>query len=880
MVALFSLLLLSPARTWAQNPDETQAFGAAARAFEDRAYQRAEREFGEFVQKFPTSERVPEAVLVQAEARYFLGRHDAAIELLNSRLAQAGKLADQYRFWIAEAQFAHGDYTAASASYAQLLKDFPASNQQLAASYGQAHARFKLGDLPATIDLLRQPQGAFQQAAQARPNDELVTRGQLLLAEALFAQKDHRAAEETLSALANRPLAPDLNWRRQYLLARAMQAQQKLDVALQTVTNLVTLSTNAPLQAESTALHGEILQQLNQPDAAILVFEKNLAESVPAERRRQALLKVIELSLAQNQLTGAVQRLEAFLKLHPQDPALDLVHLSLGELRLKEYYALKQAAEKSGTAPDLAAQTNLLQQAQAQLDQLLSAHPQSPLVGKAHLNRGWCLWEQQKSPEAMVAFKEATDRLPPSEDQALARFKWAECQFLQKDYAAAVKNFRAVTELASAVPQLKTNLVDQALYQIARASVEAADLAGAREAMQRLLTEYPQHALSERSALLVGQALSQSGQPAEARKLFADFAAKFPNSALLPEALLATARTYAFEKNWGEAIGQYDGWIDRFTNHVALARAEFDRAWLHDQAGQATNALRLFTNFVARFLTNELAPQAQYWVGSYHFDRGDFPAAELNFQLLYQNTNWPPSELSFQARMMAGRAAVARQGIKDARDYLYAVITNGPPSLVPEALLLLGDTFVEEAPTLSTNLLNETYGAAINAFVRITNNFPTHPLALLAIGRIGDCHFNLAAQYPERYASAAENYQKVADSAAGVATRSLAKVGLGRVLEVQARTNKLASEQAPRLEAALDHYRDVVYGKNLRAGETPDAFVVKEAGLLAARVLETQHRWEEATKLYRRLQAVLPPLRDTLEKKIAQARAQAEAAKP
>lgn len=871
------LLLLTGSAGMAQNTPEAQAFAAAARSFEDGFFQRAERELGEFVHKFPASARLPEAVLLQAQARYKLAQHEGVIELLTRRLADAGHLADEYRFWIAEAQFARGDYAGAAAGCAQLLKEFPASARRLEAAYTEAHARFRLGQITNTIELLRQPTGAFRLAAQDRPEDQFVTRGQLLLAEAWLAQPDPAAAEQTLAALARSTLPEDLSWQREHLLTRALLAGQKLEAALQAATRLASIGANPARQAEATALHAEILERLGQPDAALHVYEKNLADTVPAERRRQALLKMVEMGLQLNQFAPATQRLETWLQANPQDPAQDLVRLSLGELHLKAYLSLQTDAERAAALAGGLSGTNLLQQAQAQFDQFIAAFPQSPLLGQAHLNRGWCLWEQGRVAEAALAFKEASERLPPSEEQARARFKWAECQLLQEEHPAAVANLRAVVALAERVPALKTNLVEQALYQLARAGLAGGDLAVATTALEALLEAHPASPLTERAALLVGQGLSQAGRTEEARRRLAEFPTRFPNSDLLPEALLAGARTFVHERQWSEAIAQYDAWIARFTNHPALPRAEFDRAWLYAQAGEETNAFRLLTNFVTRFRTNELAPLAQFWIGRHHFDRGDYATAEASFQLLYQATNWPATDLNAQARMMAGRAALARQAPKDARDYFRAVITNGPPSLVPEAWFALGDSFIEEAEEPATNILHETYGQAINAFSRLTNNFPQHRLALLAVGRIGDCHFQLATQDPRRHDSAAECYQLLTSSSAEIGVRSLAEIGLGMVFEskAQALTNAPA-ERAALQERALDHYLNVIYGNNLRTGETLDPLQVKEAGVRAARLLKNQQRWREASKLYSRLKELLPPLRAALEAQEAQARAQAE----
>jgi len=143
-----------------------------------------------------------------------------------------------------------------------------------------------------------------------------------------------------------------------------------------------------------------------------------------------------------------------------------------------------------------------------------------------------------------------------------------------------------------------------------------------------------------------------------------------------------------------------------------------------------------------------------------------------------------------------------------------------------------------------------------------STHFPGSSLEPAAWGRIGDCHFQLAAQEPARYAKAVEFYQKAVDSPkADIAVRSQAKHGLGLVLEKQAAALP-AKEKTAALEAALGHYQDVFYGTLLREGEEADPYWTKEAGMALGRLLESLGRWEEAIKVYRRLQQMLPALRE------------------
>jgi tetratricopeptide (TPR) repeat protein len=501
---------------FAPSAPENRAFDAAARSFNDGFYERAEREWGDFVKQFGSSDRVPQAILYQAQARMHVGRYAAAADLLNGNFSKAGKLADQYRYGVAEGLFQLGNFPAAAAAYARLIAEFPRSPLRLRAAYGEASAWFNAGDLAQAIARLRQPAGAFQPAAQAQPHDEFTARGYLLAAEILLRQNDYRGAEDALRHLDTLSLAPDLRWRKQYLTIQIQMADQRLDAAFQDATNLMTWTVSAglrTLQAETVALQGDILQKLGQPEAAIQIYTNNLAAGVPLERQRQAWMKIIELSLLQQKTADAANWLETFLRERPKDPNLDLIRLTLGELKLKAC-AASAATNAPGPAalPGLSA-TNLLAQARAQFDEVITNFPQSPLIGKAHLDRGWCLWEEGKTGESETAFKEATTRLPLSEDQAVARFKWADTQFLTGDFAGAVTNYQQVLDYPAGGSPLPRTMFEQALFQMVRAGIKSDNAAATTNALARILSQYPNSFFCDDSLLLVGQDLNRQGPP-------------------------------------------------------------------------------------------------------------------------------------------------------------------------------------------------------------------------------------------------------------------------------------------------------------------------------------------------------------------------------
>jgi TolA-binding protein len=857
LLILLALLPGGEGRSFAASGRENRAYAAAQSAFQDAMWSRAETEFAQFTQKYPKSDRVAEAVLQQAEAEFKQGKFPQAIVLLEARKAEAGNLADQYVYWIGEAQFQNGDFSTAAETFVSLTRDFPESSLRLRVVVEAAAALAQTNEWPQVVSLLEETNSVFQRTAQMDPGNELVSRGQLLLARAKFAQSDFTGAAAVLGSLNSQTLQPELDWQRAYLLYQVKLAAGDTNAALAVTTNLVQiarLEKDDVLRAESVALRAGLLEQLGQEPEAIAAYQEILALNVPGERTRQAILKIAELAIALGRFSDAEESLQRFPAQFPNSPAADLAWLTLGELQLKDYV----------TQP---AATDQLPAAQARFDQFLRTFTNSPLVGRAHLDRGWCLWLAKKFPESFEAFNKAAQKLPLSEDLAVARFKMGDALLAQTNYAGALTNYHAVLSDFTHFPAVVQTLGDRALYQSLRANLELKNVAGASNAMARILKLYPASDLADHSLLLVGEDLTDSRQPAAARALFKKFQEQFSNSPLQPQVELAIARTYEQERNWPAAIGKYTDWLNDFPTNALRPQADYALALADFRAGNETNAFVRFTNFVAQFPTNDLAPLAQWWVADHFFRAGDFVDAEKNFQLFFQN--FPASDLVYQARMMAGRAAMGRLGYSDAIRYFTSLTsdTNCPPDLDAQALFAYGSALMQGGAT-DTNSPSANFELATNVFGRICQLYPTNELGALAWGEIGDCDLQLAA-----YDAATNAYaQVIASPFANISARSQAQIGFGLVLEKRAAQAE-GGDQTALLQLALQNYLDVLYGKNLRDGEMPDSFWVKKAGLQAAGVAEASGEWAQAVAVYQRLEDLLPPLRGSLENKIAAAQA-------
>ena len=845
---------------FAQTPQEIRAFDAAIRSFQLGTYDRAHNELAGFVEQFPASQKVAEALLLQAQCALRLKQLDAAREILTTNAARAGDLADQYRYWLGETHIRATNFQAAADTFARLIMDFQTSSRLLEAAYGEALARFRLRQFAKVIELLSNQAGVFRRAARSRPDDELAAHGDLLLGESYVEERRFAEAIEFLNQLSDENLSPEFKWRRQYLLCRTLTLERKYEAALAATTNLLTLapaSGEPEFIAESIGVRARILEQLGELEAAADAYELNLAPGTPLVRRRQALLKTVQLNLAQNKLNEAAQKLEAFLLQNPEEKSSHFALLALGELYLKQHVTRKDA-------------TNDLQIAAAYFDRLITNQPPSILRGQALLQRGWCYWLQNKFAEAHGAFRSAVDSFGPAQEQAIARLKLADCLFQLKDYTNAITQYRLVATRYSDVPRLHENLAELAWHQLLHASLEIRDLNTASEAIDRLLQDHATGSVADYSLLLVAQNFSAAGKNSQARALFSRFLELFPESPLLPDVELAMARALGEEEQFGPAIQKYEQWLARYTNHALMPKAQYNLARTHYRAGNDTNALALFTNLLTRFPTNDLAPRAQMWVANFYYNANDFLNAEKSFQMLFQNTNWSRNPLAYEARMMAGRAAFARQAYSDAEGYFTNLVNDQscPAEIVAEAFFAYGDTLTFQA---SNPPRLQKFSEAREAFSRIPQLFPTSPLAPAAWGRVGDCYLQLATQDPKLYEAAAEAYRESLKSpAADIHIRSQAEVGLGKVLEKQAALRP-PPDNKPLFVEARDRYLNVFNGTNLRDGEKPSPTWVKEAGFAAARLAEEQQDWQVAANIYQRLAKVLPPVQNAVEKKIERA---------
>lgn len=833
-------------------PTDQGVLNAAKKAFDDGLYEMVDELVEGFSNRFPGSKLIPAAVLLDGQSLIRTGKQKEAAQLLIKELKQAGASKAEFLYWIGEAYFQAGDFSNAQKAFGRVLTETPNSTLVLAAGYRQAESLARDSKHEMVIKVLNDPKGSFRRAANGRKGEELYALGLLLLGESLFSSGQYDEWVPVRDELSKMKLSPDLYWRWEHLNCRNHLAEERFSDARDSASNLVRLAESAKdagRLAMSVALLGETQLQMGQVAEAAKSFERNLAAEVPERERKSALLKTAELVMNASQFKAAILKLEQFAKEFPKDDSMDFVHLKLGQL-----FLAKTLDVGAGSKVDEAN----TERAFKEFNHLINSYPKSPHLSVALLGRAQCLELKEMIEESLSDLQAALKSLKPSEEQATARFKMGDLLVRKGDLEGATTHYLYVFQQMTNVPQVEATLADRAGYQAVKTFVAREDLTAAQGVASEMKKRFGDRSETGEAILLLSRSLVNQGNAAQARSLIEGLGKG--QERVIPELDLALAESHLAEGNWTNALTLHQAWIGKHSKHESVGKVEFNLGWLYHQSGQEERAFQVYTNYVVQYSKNPLTQAAQDWVAGYYFRNGDVVNAELAYQRVFQNTNFPSSEITWRAQLMAGRVAQARQGWNEAHRYFEGLIQQKgiPSEIEAEAFYALGDLTIAEDAKGS---VMERFGNAINIFEKLTQRFPESRFVPLAWGRIADCHAQLAGTDKKRYDMAINFYGKVLGHPnVDISAKSAAQFGLAVVTEAKAR-RKVPVEKKD-VEESLKAFLRLAYVDGFVAeGQDPDPFWTAKAIIEAGRILEELGEKTKASEIFKRGGELLPGYR-------------------
>ena len=822
---------------------ERIAFDAAARDFDGGQWDRASLEFAEFSSKY-------------------------------ARSALKGEAQQRLLFAQAELAAAREEGSFAADVFAQFQRQFPEAPRAGLAAVREAELLLKAGDATAAAAVLLNPQGAFVRKAVVGKVPAVAYRGLMTRAQAQLALKDPAAAESSLQEAAAFAVSPWEEFSRLRQRLRLLEDVGRFPDALEMARQLRALTGRATnlltLRPEAVAWEGRLLARQGDREGAARAFQANTVAGTPSEFFREATLRLVELQMERGDWPAARARLEAFEAALPSDPEINRVRLLLGQTLFRQAIAARGGTKRTEVA-------GLLTSSSAQFQLALSNAPAADLAGPLSLGRAWAAWESgmlsnagDPMRDAEANFLAAASALPTGPLQALARFKAGDCLLARGEAAAAVGQYVQVLDGYAGDPEVQKELGELVAEQSVRASVLATNRVVADRAMTRLLAAWPEGQPARRSGLLFGQYLSKVGDREEARRLLQEFEKRFPQSADRADFQLALIASELRARQWSNAVVRLDVLMAGTTNAPVLAQAEIERAWARAMGDGGPNSMEELSLVATKHSTHPMTPAAHLWVAAEFFKHRDFIRAELACQRLITNSVWRGREPWFQALYWAAESARERQSYDSALQYLDELLSHkaAPETLLPTAYFALGELRLGQRSADRARPL-APFDLALQAFTKAAS-FDKSPQRAAALGRMADCHLQLATQFsveaPPKAAQraaelqvAADLYrQAIAEPGSDLAVRCQAGMGLGIVREKIAALVLSPAARNVELRGALDAYLDVVHGGLRRDGELLLPLWLGDAGREAGRLMEELGNTREAIQLYEELARELP----------------------
>ena len=575
------------------------------------------------------------------------------------------------------------------------------------------------------------------------------------------------------------------------------------------------------LRAAARVLRADALLGLERRDEGLSLLREIAEDESPANRphRAEAALSLARLDAAGDGtlVTNYVAMVSDFA------PGTETEHqaLRLAALHLYASGDAKDAAEfyqKAQTSPHAtpASRSDLAlacarkafggdpQTALALVDGLLRNETESmdlsPAVeAEAHFGRGAYLLALGQCDAADIALARAEEMAEASGNAPLrdhVRFRRGQAFKAAKNPARAIECFSLASAPESALPYNDRAEAALLIAQTREASDEPdrceADyfqvvntFPEARKAVQSALLRLASRALErDRSLLAYDRYLTAAENPVVAA-----------DSDVLCDALIGAGIAASRERNFDDALDVFSKAAAE-TNSVHSLQAACLRIGALYGAGRDAEAVAAGQALVHDHPESPWATNAALWLGTYHYNHGQFDQAAIHLAFFAEHApDRPEAPPALLATTRAFRNLKDYEQAERAAASLITLFPDSPAAL--EARLIQGEILQEQM----------RYAEAILAFDAIVHDHPGSPAATKAIRLKGHCLFALGAEDPARYAAAETCFRSLADDVTPPPFEDL--------LDLHYRIGRCRERQEDYQTAFHVYYQDVVLAFNV-----------------------------------------------------------------
>ncbi len=612
------------------SPDDPLADDALVRgagiALETRDYPAAKSLARSLPAKFPRTDRLADAHLI--EARVALAEKDpkGAIALLESALGPdnpSPATAQAATYYLGLAYRADGQSARANELLDKLAKSPAASTA--------AGARFMLGQGLIESGKFAEAIPPLEAYLKDQPDGEVADFALAHIARAQVELGRPDEARATVETLAKRfPKSKALPAARLGLAESAMSAKQYDRAEGFFRLAIETSDPSARAQARS-GLGWALLRQDRAQDAAS-AFEALLKDTPDDPRAADA----------------ALSRARALESLKQVEPALAAYEIVLS------HYAKTEAA-----GPAALGRARLLVEAKRPAEaaeafarvEASYAKAEAPDVLLAE--RGWALVDAGKPAEADALFERLLKEFSDSPKAADARYNLAESAFAARQFDKVAP---LLTPVVAEGSKARPMLVQSSLYRLGRTQAEAKDWKAAGSTFARLAGDFPDGPYRREATFWRSESAFQAGDARAAESGFAALLAE-PAAPGDPEGLVRTSKRRRAQalvqlERWKDALAAadvYDADLKSASDHDPhVADVDYARGRALQGLARFDDARTAYARVIEARKGSELAARAQFMRGETYFHEKNYRKALPEFlkvDYLYDAPAWQASAL-------------------------------------------------------------------------------------------------------------------------------------------------------------------------------------------------------------------------------------------
>ena len=234
--------------------------------------------------------------------------------------------------------------------------------------------------------------------------------------------------------------------------------------------------------------------------------------------------------------------------------------------------------------------------------------------------------------KAISAVQQLLSDFPESRLRDEARLRWAEYAYAARDFPVAFQKYQKVIDDAT-----DTQWIPYALYGLGWARLAAGEPAIARGHFDRLIGEFPDHAVHDKGFYARGVALHRIGEYEPAQRDLELFVAGLPNAPQIPDALYLLALCDKELERHDAAATRLREIIETYPEYRRIDRVLYDLAWTAREQGRDDDAQASFQEIAERHPQSAYAPEAIYHLAEQEYAGGKYEQAMGHYRLVVEH---------------------------------------------------------------------------------------------------------------------------------------------------------------------------------------------------------------------------------------------------